>query len=43
MVGCTIFTLTFWLCVRVIVVAAGGIDGGRRFGTANGLKIIHTI
>ena len=43
MVGCTISTLTFCLCVRVNVVAAGGVDDGRGFGTANGWTIIYTI
>ena len=43
MVGCTIFTLTFCVCVGVNAVAAGGVDGGGGFGTANGWTIIHTI
>jgi len=42
-VGWTIFTLTFWLCVHVNVVAAGGVDGGGGFRTANGWTIIYTI
>ena len=43
MVGCTIFTLTFCLCVHVSVVAAGGVDGGGGFGTASGWAIMYTI
>ena len=32
------------LCLRgVNAVAAGGVDGGGGFGTANGWTIIHTI
>jgi len=42
MVGCTIFTLPFCLCVHVNVLAAGGVDGGGGFGTANGWTIMYT-